>query len=122
MTSATSEGCAHGGAARDVRVVGEPWRNGNLPVADPVANDEATGGATRSLSQGSHHCWSSRRRNGYSPCLSGACPDSCRRGAAIVDLMGVQAPPGLLGIHTNMPGIFPADIDAAAFAANGTIG
>ena len=37
-------------------------------------------------------------------------------GAIIVDLMGVQAPPELLGIHTNMPGIFPADIDAAAFS------
>ena len=37
-------------------------------------------------------------------------------GAVVVDLMGVQAPTGLLGIHTNMPGIFPADIDAAAFS------
>ena len=37
-------------------------------------------------------------------------------GAIVVDLMGVQAPPGLLGIHTNMAGIIPADIDAAAFA------
>ena len=37
-------------------------------------------------------------------------------GAVITDLMGVQAPPGLIGIHTNMPGIFPAEIDAAAFS------
>ncbi len=37
-------------------------------------------------------------------------------GAVIVDQMGVQAPPGLLGIHTNMPGIFPDEIDKAAFS------
>jgi pimeloyl-ACP methyl ester carboxylesterase len=37
-------------------------------------------------------------------------------GAIVVDAMGVQAPSGLLGIHTNMPGIVPADIDAAAFS------
>jgi pimeloyl-ACP methyl ester carboxylesterase len=37
-------------------------------------------------------------------------------GAVVVDLMGVLAPPELLGIHTNMPGIFPADIDGAAFS------
>ena len=35
-------------------------------------------------------------------------------GAVIVDLMGVQAPPELLGLHSNMPGIFPAEIDRAA--------
>jgi pimeloyl-ACP methyl ester carboxylesterase len=37
-------------------------------------------------------------------------------GAVVVDTMGLQAPPELHGIHTNMPGIFPAEIDAAAFS------
>jgi len=35
-------------------------------------------------------------------------------GAYISDLMGVQAPPELLAIHTNMAGAVPADIDKAA--------
>src|SRR5262245_41409373 len=37
-------------------------------------------------------------------------------GAVVVDLMGVQAPQGLLGIHTNMAGVIPPAIDAAALA------
>jgi pimeloyl-ACP methyl ester carboxylesterase len=37
-------------------------------------------------------------------------------GAVVVDLMGVQAPKGLLAIHTNMPGVVPPAIDAAALA------
>jgi pimeloyl-ACP methyl ester carboxylesterase len=36
-------------------------------------------------------------------------------GAVIVDLMGVQAPPELIGIHSNMPGVLPPEI-ASRFA------
>ena len=37
-------------------------------------------------------------------------------GAIVVDQQGVLAPPGLAGIHTNMAGAIPPDVDAAAFA------
>jgi len=37
-------------------------------------------------------------------------------GAIITDQMGVHAPPELLGIHTNMAGAVPPDIDKAALA------
>jgi pimeloyl-ACP methyl ester carboxylesterase len=37
-------------------------------------------------------------------------------GAVITDMMGVQAPPELLGIHTNMPGAIPTDINQASLA------
>jgi pimeloyl-ACP methyl ester carboxylesterase len=36
-------------------------------------------------------------------------------GALITDLMGAQAAPELLAIHTNMPGAVPPEIDEAAF-------
>src|SRR5512134_3598844 len=37
-------------------------------------------------------------------------------GAFVVDQMGLQAPAGLLAIHTNMPATVPADIDKALLA------
>ena len=37
-------------------------------------------------------------------------------GGQIVDLMGVQAPPGLIGIHTNFPGAVRDDVTAAVLS------
>jgi pimeloyl-ACP methyl ester carboxylesterase len=39
-------------------------------------------------------------------------------GAFVVDQMGLQAPKGLLAIHTNMPATVPADVDAALQAGD----
>ena len=36
-------------------------------------------------------------------------------GNCVTELMALQTPPGLLGIHTNMPATVPGDIDKAAF-------
>ncbi|RDJ12353.1 epoxide hydrolase family protein [Rhizobium grahamii] len=37
-------------------------------------------------------------------------------GAVVTDMIGVQAPPELLGIHTNMPGAIPVEINSASFS------
>jgi pimeloyl-ACP methyl ester carboxylesterase len=37
-------------------------------------------------------------------------------GAIVTELMGAQAPPELLGIHTNMANVIPIEIDKAAFS------
>ena len=39
-------------------------------------------------------------------------------GAFVVDQMGLQAPSGLLAIHTNMPATVPADVDKATLAGD----
>jgi pimeloyl-ACP methyl ester carboxylesterase len=107
-----------------------------LKIVDPLTNPTAHGG---SASDAFHVVIPSMPGYGYSgkPTTTGWGPDRIARawdvlmkrlgytsyvaqggdwGAVVVDLMGVQAPDGLLGIHTNMPGIFPADIDTAAFS------
>jgi pimeloyl-ACP methyl ester carboxylesterase len=107
-----------------------------LKIIDPLTNPTAHGG---SASDAFNVVIPSMPGYGYSgkPTTTGWGPDRIARawvtlmkrlgyekfvaqggdwGAVIVDLMGVQAPPELLGIHTNMPGIFPAAIDQAAFS------
>ncbi|GAA5069075.1 epoxide hydrolase family protein [Lysobacter panacisoli] len=36
-------------------------------------------------------------------------------GAVVVDLMALKTPPGMVGIHTNMAGVVPPEIDKALF-------
>ena len=107
-----------------------------LKIVDPLTNPTVHGG---SASDAFDIVIPSMPGYGYSdkPAMTGWGPDRIARawvtlmkrlgytkfvaqggdwGAIIVDLMGVQAPPDLLGIHTNMPGIFPAEIDQAAFS------
>jgi pimeloyl-ACP methyl ester carboxylesterase len=107
-----------------------------LKIIDPLTNPTAHGG---SASDAFHLVIPSIPGYGYSgkPTTTGWGPERIARawvelmkrlgythfvaqggdwGAVIVDVMATLAPPELLGIHTNMPGIFPADIDAAAFS------
>ena len=108
-----------------------------MKIIDPLTNPTAHGG---NASDAFHLVIPSMPGYGYSgkPTTTGWGPERIARawavlmkrlgytsyvaqggdwGAVVVDQMGVQAPPkGLLGIHTNMPGIFPADIDGAAFS------
>ena len=52
------------------------------------------------------------KRLGYTKFVA----QGCDWGAIISELMGAQAPPELLGIHTNMPNVIPLDIDKLAFS------
>src|SRR6266850_1915469 len=107
-----------------------------LKIVDPLVNPTAHGA---SASDAFHLVIPSMPGYGYSgkPTTTGWGPERIARawdvlmkrlgytsyvaqggdwGAVVTDLMGVQAPKGLLAIHTNMPGIFPADIHGAAFS------
>jgi pimeloyl-ACP methyl ester carboxylesterase len=102
-----------------------------LKIIDPLTNPTAHGA---SASDAFHVVIPSMPGYGFSgkPTTSGWGPDRIARawaelmkrlgytkyvaqggdwGAVVVDLMGVQAPEGLLGIHTNMAGVVPPEID-----------
>jgi pimeloyl-ACP methyl ester carboxylesterase len=106
-----------------------------LKIVDPLTNPTAHGG---SASEAFHVVIPSMPGYGFSgkPTTTGWGPERIARanialmkrlgyakfvaqggdwGALIVDLMGVEAPPELLAIHTNMAGAVPTEIDKAAF-------
>ena len=107
-----------------------------IKIIDPLTNPTAHGG---SASDAFHLVVPSIPGYGYSgrPSTTGWGPDHIARawtvlmkrlgytkffaqggdwGAIITEVMGAQAPPELLGIHTNMANVIPPDIDAAAFS------
>lgn len=66
-----------------------------LKIIDPLTNPTAYGGLMNRL--------------GYTNYVA----QGGDWGAIIADLMGVQKLKGLIGLHTNMPGAVPADIEKA---------
>src|SRR5438445_8060818 len=52
------------------------------------------------------------KRLGYAKFVA----QGCDWGSVITEVMATQGHPELIGIHTNMPGVFPVDIDKAAFS------
>jgi pimeloyl-ACP methyl ester carboxylesterase len=109
-----------------------------LKIIDPLTNPTAHGG---SASDAFHLVIPSMPGYGFSgkPTTTGWGPERIARawgelmkrlgytkygaqggdwGAIVTDLMGAQEPEGLIGIHTNMPKVIPAAIDAALAVGN----
>jgi pimeloyl-ACP methyl ester carboxylesterase len=96
---------AHGGSAADAFHVVIP----SLPGYGFSAKPSATGWDPSRIAR----AWAALMdRLGYAQYVA----QGGDWGAIITDLFAMQRPPGLIGIHTNMPGAVPPEVDAAAFS------
>ena len=96
---------AHGGTAADAFHVVIP----SMPGYGFSGKPSATGWTPERIG----HAWDVlMKRLGYTRYAA----QGGDWGAVIVELMGAQAPQGLLGVHSNMPNVVPPAIDAAAFS------
>jgi pimeloyl-ACP methyl ester carboxylesterase len=98
---------AHGGRAEDAFDVVIP----SMPGYGFSGKPTSTGWGPERMGR----AWAElMRRLGYSRYVA----QGGDWGAFVVDQMGLQAPAGLLAIHTNMPATVPADVDKAAQAGD----
>ena len=96
---------AHGGAAADAFDVVIP----SMPGYGFSGKPTGTGWGPERIAR----AWNVlMKRLGYTQYLA----QGGDWGAIVTELMGVQAPPELLAIHTNMANVIPVEIDKAAFS------